>query len=59
MQVNVDDELIDVYLSHYANVYSGTENVADINYSVPARNRRYLSYFDSDDSIDPAKYFKP
>lgn len=59
MKVTVDDTEVDVYLSHVSGVYSGTDNVADINYSVPGRNRRYLSYFDSDENIDPTGYFKP
>lgn len=59
MQVSVDGTVVDLYLAHFAGVYSGTDNVADINYSVPSRNRRYLSYFDSDESVDASGYFKP
>ena len=59
MQVTVDDTEVDVYLAHFPGVYSGTDNIADIINDVPGKDRRYLSYFDSDENIDPARYFKP
>ena len=59
MQVTVDDSVVDLYLAHFPGIDSGSDNLAEIKNTAPGKDRRYLAYFDSDDSLDPTRYFTP
>ena len=57
MPVIVDDQTVRLYLAHFPGITSGWWNYAKIIKQQAGQDRRYLAYYESDEEIDPTRYF--